>query len=394
VLENALRAIAPAESTSGIPATAAPAPNAPTASAASVEWQSALIARAQPWDSIHTRLRCVRVTDASADVKTFSFTSDEARPFCYKPGQFVTLEIDIAGKKVRRNYTMSSSPSRPDLITLTVKRVPGGVASNWLHDHLRAGDELPAVVANGKFNCWDIKADKLLMLSAGIGITPVMSMARWQHDLGIERDTVFFHITRTPSTILFRDELERLQGPHFKLILNCTRPAPDEDWSGLRGRLDAEAVTAAVPDFRDREIFMCGPEAWMNSMREHLTAAGFPPARLHQEYFGPRSWVTTTPDPALTAVHANGAGRARILFARSHREVECATDEPILEVAERSGIEIPSSCRVGACGTCKVLKTSGVVHNGFCPGLEESEAAQGYVLTCSTTAEGTVVIDA
>jgi len=342
---------------------------------------------------VHTRLHCVRVTDETTDVKTFVFTSEEKRPFSYKPGQFITIEIEIAGKKVRRNYSMSSTPSRPDLIALTIKRVPGGLASNWLHDQLAVGDVVPAVIANGKFNCWDVRAEKVLLLSAGIGITPVMSMARWHADLGISQDTVFFHISRTPSAILFHDELEDLQNEHFKLILNCTRPAPDEEWNGLTGRLDAQAVMEAVSDYRERAVFMCGPEPWMKSMREQFTAAGLPADRIHQEFFGPRSWATST-DLKPQPVHANGAGKARIIFSRSHKEVECATDEPILEVAERSGIEIASSCRVGACGTCKALKTSGTVNNGFCPGLEEAEAALGYVLTCSTTAEGIVVIDA
>jgi glycine betaine monooxygenase B len=392
-LETALHAAAPDEQVVEAPAVASPSSNEKPAAVENNDWQLALIAQAQPWDSVRTRLRCIRAVDEIADVKTFAFTSDEKRAFCYKPGQFITIELEIGGKKVRRNYSMSSSPSRPDLITLTIKRVPDGLASNWLHDHLAAGDVVPAVVANGKFNCWDIRADKLLLLSAGIGITPVMSIARWHADLGIERDTVFFHIARTPSGILFHRELAQLESGHFKLILNCTRPAPNEEWNGLTGRLDADAVTAAVPDYRERTVFMCGPEPWMKSMREQLTAAGVTADRIHQEFFGPRSWVTTSA-PHPQPVQVNGAGRARILFARSHKEVECATDEPILEVAERSGIEIPSSCRVGACGTCKALKTSGVVHNGFCPGLEESEAAAGYILTCSTTAEGTVVIDA
>lgn len=393
-LETALRAAAAVddavETSAGPPV--APSERPPQDDAP--DWQSSLISRAQPWDSVHTRLQCVRIVDETPDVKTFFFVSDEQRPFCYKPGQFVTLEIAIDGKRVRRNYTMSSSPSRPDLITLTIKRVPGGVASNFLHDRFTVGETLPAVIANGKFNAWDIRPEKVLLLSAGIGITPVMSMARWQADLGIERDTVFFHVSRTPSSIVFRHELESLQAERFKLILNCTRPAPDEEWTGPVGRLDAEAVMAAVPDYLERTVFMCGPEPWMKSMREAFGVSGLPADRIHQEYFGPRSWITTPPDPALVAVHTNGAGRARIVFARSHKEVECGTDEPILEVAERSGIEIASSCRVGACGTCKALKTSGVVNNGFCPGLDESEAAQGYVLTCSTTAEGTVVIDA
>ncbi|MGH9384002.1 MAG: 2Fe-2S iron-sulfur cluster-binding protein [Vicinamibacterales bacterium] len=393
-LEAALRAAASDEQGRETAVTAPAQTNGRQAPEDAVDWLSALVSRAQPWDSVRTRLRCVRMVDETADVRTFAFVSDQKRPFCYKPGQFLTLEIEMAGKKVRRNYTISSSPSRPDLITLTVKRVPGGLVSNWIHDHLTVGEVLPAVIANGKFNCWDIEAEKVLFLSAGIGITPVMSMARWQADLDVDRDTVFFHVARTPSSIVFRRELERLQGPRFKLILNCTRPSPDEEWNGLRGRLDVEAVKMAVPDHLDRMVFMCGPEPWMKSMREHFSAAGLPPNRIHQEYFGPRSWATAPPDSVLAAVHSNGSGRARIVFARSHKEVECGTDEPILEVAERVGIEIASSCRVGACGTCKALKTSGVVNNGFCPGLDESEAAQGYVLTCSTTVEGTVVIDA
>jgi ferredoxin-NADP reductase len=223
-----------------------------------------------------------------------------------------------------------------------------------------------------------------------------MSMARWQSDLCVERNTVFFHVARTPSAIVFRRELELLRGPRFKLILNCTRPAPDEEFAGLRGRLDAETLKAAVPDYLERVIFMCGPEPWMKSIREIFTTAGVPETNLHQEFFGPRSWTTAATERSLSPSDSNGsaAGEARIVFSRSHKEVVCGTDEPILEVAERSGIEIASSCRVGACGTCKALKTSGVVKHAFYPGLGEAEAAQGYVLTCSTTVEGTVVIDA
>ncbi len=127
-LEAALGAAAPDEPIVGSPLAPAPSANGPSAPAQPTEWQSALIAQAQPWDSMRTRLHCVRIQDETPEVKTFAFRSEEKRPFCYKPGQFVTIEVDMAGKKVRRNYSMSSAPSRPDLITLTIKRVPERVA--------------------------------------------------------------------------------------------------------------------------------------------------------------------------------------------------------------------------------------------------------------------------
>ena len=390
-LEAVLRAVAPAESA---PATTV-APKVPRSVPESYDGppdrQAALIAQAPPWDSVHTGLRCVRMTDETCDVRTFHFVSEPERLVSYKPGQFMTIELMVAGRKVRRNYTIASSPSRPHLISITVKRIVGGLVSNWLHEHLTEGDTLQAVIANGKFNCWDICAPKVLMLSAGVGITPLMSMARWHTDLRDDVDVVFFHSARTPADIPFRRELDLLQGPRFNVMITCTRPPAYEDWTGLRGRVDATMLTTAVPDFRERIVFMCGPESYMASMRATLCAAGCPDEQIHQESFGPRFRGTADGTPRMAP--SAPAAEARVVFARSQKEVACTTDEALLEVAERSGIEIPSSCRVGACGTCRVLKTSGVVTHEHLPGLSPAEEEQGYVLTCSSTAEGTVVLD-
>jgi ferredoxin-NADP reductase len=375
------------------------------------DWEQACIAGAQPWKSVATPLRCVKTSDETADVRTFTFVAEPARSFCYKPGQFMTIEMEIAGKKVRRSYTISSSPSRPQTISITVKRVPGGLASNWLHDNLRAGHSLKAWVANGKFNAWDIPATKLLLLSAGSGITPVMSISRWQWDLAIQRDVVFLHSARTPEDIIFRRELEVMQGPHFKVIVNCTRVASDGPWVGPRGRLDAGMLKSAVPDFMERVVFMCGPDAWMTSTKAIFAAAGFPMQNFHQESFGGPAKSSAGPPveesspvkpaanssartSAPTASVSTGSGSGKIVFAKSNREIACSADEPILEIAERNGIEIPSSCRAGACGTCKVIRKSGVVKHDASPGLPDADAAQGYVLTCVGLVEGTVVLEA
>lgn len=353
-------------------------------------WPSVLEARTPPWDSVRTRLRCAAIVPDTPDVRTFRFTSDAERLFSYKPGQFLTLELEIDGKRVRRSYTIASSPARPYTVEISVKRVPGGVVSNRLHDNFSVGDVVQAVVANGRFNRWDIPAERALFLSAGIGITPLMSMARWDFDLGIERDTVFFHCARAPSHIVFRKELELLDRPGFRVLVTCSRPG-DEAWEGLRGRLDGAMIERAVPDFRERTVLMCGPEPWMRAMREFFLGAGVAAERLHQESFGPRGSARSV--PLKREASAAGAG-ARVVFSRSGVEVACDADETILEAAERAGIEIPSACRVGSCGTCKARKTSGTVKHEHCPGLTEAEAGEGYVLTCSTTAEGVVVLEA
>ncbi len=384
-LEAALRAAAPVEAPGE---ESASTPDRSAAADSRFSWPSILAARTPLWDSVRTRLRCVGVTPETEDVRTFRFASDSERLFSHKPGQFLTLELEIGGGKVRRSYTIASSPSRPHALEITVKRVPGGIVSNWLHDHLAAGDVVHAIVANGRFNSWDIAAERVLLLSAGIGITPLMSMARWDSDLGIERDTVFFHCARAPSHIVFRKELDLLARPGFRVVVTCSRPG-EEAWEGLRGRADGKMIERAVSDFREREVFLCGPERWMRSMREFFLGAGMAPERLHQESFGPRG----SPKPVAARRVADAAG-ARVVFSRSDVEVPCDAEETILEAAERAGIEIPSACRVGSCGTCKARKTSGTVKHGHCPGLTEAEAGEGYVLTCSTTAEGVVVLEA
>jgi len=396
-----LRAVAPAAT--GVDATAPKAATTPRAVTAEAP-PSQPLGAADPWQSVRTRLSCVGVADETPDVRTFSFVAEPARPFSFKPGQFMTLDLEVDGRRVRRTYTISSSPSRPLVASITVKRVPGGRVSNWLHEHLAVGHVIQAVVANGKFNAWDVPAEKALLLSAGVGITPLMSMVRWHVDTCADIDIVFAHSARSPEDIMFRRELAAMEGPRFRVIVNCTRPHPDDAWTGLTGRFDAEMLGVAVPDVRDRVVFMCGPQGFMRTMRALLLAAGCPPDRIHQESFGPRGiveareggagqLVTAVTDAAEASTPTSPAA-SRIVFSRSQREVACQDGEMILDVAERSGIEIASSCRVGACGTCRVRKTAGLVRSEHCPGLAEADAAEGYVLTCSSMAEGTVVLDA
>ena len=132
----------------------------------------------QTWSNGRHMVRCVKVIQETWDVRTFCFMADQPVLYFFKPGQFVTLELEIDGQPVMRSYTISSSPSVPYSFSITIKRVPGGKVSNWLHDNLNEGDELPVHGPVGLFNAIDFPAEKVLYLSGGVGITPVMSMAR------------------------------------------------------------------------------------------------------------------------------------------------------------------------------------------------------------------------
>ena len=233
-------------------------------------------------------VRCVQVIDETADVKTFRFMPIAEGRLEYQPGQFVTLEIPIGEEIVRRSYTIASSPTRPNVIEVTVKRVPGGRISNWLHDNLNVGAQLTISGPLGSFSCQSTTTtDKLLLISGGSGITPVMSMSRYLHDVADPRDVVFLYSARTERDLIFREELAFLAArhPRFRPLFTLTNPGSTA-WTGLTGRISARLIEDAVPDFRERTVFLCGPTPFMDTVKGALTEAEFPMANFHAESFG------------------------------------------------------------------------------------------------------------
>ena len=145
---------------------------------ASSEPAARRLAASAPWDAeADDRLVCLAVRDETHDVKTFVLSPREPRRFAYAPGQFLTFSFEIGTDTIHRCYTISSAPTRPNAISFTVKRVPGGPVSNWLHDTLKPGDTVRALWPMGDFSCFTHPAKRYLLLSGGSGVTPMMSMA-------------------------------------------------------------------------------------------------------------------------------------------------------------------------------------------------------------------------
>ncbi len=347
-------------------------------------------------DGVHSALVCRQVQDVTHDVKTFLFEPAEPALFQFEPGQFVTLSLQVDGRPVSRCYTISTPPTRPHLLGITVKRQPGGLVSPWLHDTMAPGQRIAAEGPFGVFTPARHPARKYLFLSGGSGITPVMSMTRTLYDLGSDTDVLFVHSARTPSDIVFRRELEAMAGvlPGLRVVPVCERDAPQESWGGLRGLLSAEMLRVLAPDLAERVVFCCGPAPYMAAVRGMLGDAGFDLRNYHEESFSFEDLAVAdlAVDRDITS-DSTGTRTYTVDFARSGRTFPCAEDEKVLDAAFRAGLTPPSSCGQGLCGTCKTTLLSGTVDMQHQGGIRPREIAQNKVLICCSTPTSDISID-
>lgn len=337
-------------------------------------------------------LTCCRVVDETHDVKSFEFRVGNGAPVRFEPGQFMTVSANVHGQPVERCYTISSPPTRPYLLSITVKRVPGGVMSNWLHDTMKPGGELLAYGPSGSFTPTAAAAPKLLYLSAGSGVTPLMSMTRASIDLGLDLDIVFVHSARTPADIVFRTELQRLQtlSSRLRTCFVCEGAGDETRWSGPVGRLSLPLLAEQVPDYAEREAFTCGPAGYMNAVRDVLRNGGHDPARYHQESFDIGAGVA--PAPAAPACAATSE-TFTVKLSRSSKSFSMNATDTVLSAAKKAGVAIPSSCSQGICGTCKTKVLEGTVdmqHNG---GIREREVQKGFRLLCCSRPTSDLVLE-
>src|SRR4030081_1536261 len=307
------------------------------------------------WSGGVMSLKVADIIEETTDAKTFRLVGEKPLLFSYRPGQFVTLLLTIDGQYIERSYSISSSPSRPHVLELTVKRVPGGRVSNWLCDHVMLGERLTIKGPAGKFSCFDCPGSKMLFIGAGSGITPVMSMSRWIVDTTTDVDVKFLVSFKSPADIIFRKELELISARHacFRVAVTLTSawPGRSESWTGLTGRFDKSMIHALVPDLDQRHVFLCGPGPFAAEVRRILQELGFDQAKLHGESFG-SSWVAgggkRVPKPLALA-----EPRHRVHFIQSDRTVETDATPTPPELAEAHGIEMDYACRTGSCAECE-----------------------------------------
>ncbi len=296
------------------------------------------------WSLTELRARVAVVIQETPDVMTFVLEPGAPWPG-HRAGQYVPVEVEIDGVRVRRCYSISSAPGDAR-VAITVKRVPGGRVSSFLHDHVRPGAVLGLGVPAGDFVLGSPAPARLLLLSGGSGATPGMAILRDLAARGAVADVVYFHAARSAADVVFRSELRALAArlPGLRLVFRL-----DDEAAGL---LDEAELRALVPDFAERETFLCGPPGMMDAM-ERIWAGAGALGRLRTERF-----------VAARRAEAKRAEGLTVRLSRSGRSLP-AGPGTLLEQLESAGERPAYGCRMGICQTCRCHKRSGTVEDAI-----------------------------
>lgn len=314
------------------------------------------------------RVARTQLEDPAGTIRSFHLQPVDGPPLPpFRAGQYVTLQLGgTTGdpQPIVRCYSLSDVPS-PDDYRISVKRVaaspgrPAGKASGCLHDRIRVGDEVSLRAPSGHFVV-DLEDPRPpVLVGAGVGITPIWSMLKTLLREAPTREVWFVYGARNSKEHAFRSELANLRAAHPGLHAVVVYSRPEvEDRAGVdyqaKGHVDIDLLKRMLPD-KQLPFYVCGPGALMESVVPALRAWGVPESLIHYEAFGPSSLSAEPQVGPDTQTHL-------VTFSRSQRTVSwSAADRSLLDLAERNGIEVPSGCRAGGCGSCQTAVETGSV---------------------------------
>lgn len=375
--------------------------------------QSAAVPKLTRWNG---KLRVLKTFDEIPGVRTFRLANPEggALPFTYLPGQFLDLTAEISGKQARRSYSIASSPTERDYLEITVKREPFGLMSGYLHQQVKAGNELEIAAPAGRFTFTGAEAKSIALIGGGVGITPLMSVIRYLTAHGWPGETMLLYCFRQPQDFIFREELQYLQerNSNLRVIAAVTRRG-QMPWLGLEGRFTKEIIAYSLPNIARYRVHLCGPPPMMEAVRGMLLELGVSKTQIKTEAFGtdqrkpasvvgPMTGIVGVDWPSTAAQKANGlpsapvvAGKApAVTFTLSRKSAPLPPEKTVLEAAEEVGVNIAYSCRVGTCGTCKSKLASGSVTMEVDEGLEPGDKELGWILACQARATADIMVEA
>jgi ring-1,2-phenylacetyl-CoA epoxidase subunit PaaE len=337
----------------------------------------------------------VRETD---DTVTLHFWHPPHQAISYKPGQFLTLLLTIDGKKVRRAYSMSSSPNRDASLAVTVKRLPGGLVSNYVCDRIKPGDAIEVMEPMGHFVLEPnpLRTREVVLIGAGSGITPLMSMLKSVLPVEPRTRVTLLYGSRNEDSIIFRDQLAEWQTRYPERLRVTHVLSQPKSWHGRSGRINQttaiELLTDADLDIPQAEFYLCGPDGLMQEAGRALQILGVPPARIHQESFAPSH---ETHGEVVESDDDSGLKRRTVtlIYEGAEYQVPVEPHQTLLEAALEMDIDLPYSCQAGMCTACMGKCTAGKMQMDEEDGLTPQEVEAGYILTCVAhpLSEGVIV---
>jgi ferredoxin-NADP reductase len=322
------------------------------------------------WSARELRGRIIDVRQETEDSATLVIKPGWGFTFDYQPGQYIGIGLLVDGRWRWRSYSLTSSPRGGGrTVTITVKAMPEGFLSTHLVGGVAPGTIVRLAAPQGNFVMPDPAPAKVLFLTGGSGITPVMSMLRTLVRRDQITDIVHVHSAPTESDVMFGGELAALQGSHdgYRLHVRTTR---------TQGRLDLSRLDEIVPDWRERQTWACGPEGMLDDAEKLWEQAGVADG-LHLERF------------AVTKAAPHGQG-GTVEFARSGKTLEADAATSLMDAGEKVGIQMPFGCRMGICQSCVVGLVDGHVRD-LRTGVEHEPGTR--IQTCVSAASGDCVLD-
>lgn len=328
-----------------------------------------------------------RVVAETADAKSFVLDVPEhlRAAFAYAPGQFCTFRARVGGQEYLRSYSMSSAPEADPDLAVTVKRVPGGVVSNWFNDQVAEGDTLEVTRPAGVF-CPRARRDAVVGFCGGSGVTPVMSVTK-SVLAGTDRMVRLIYANRDPSSVIFAEALEGLRS-RYRDRMDLRHHFDSE-----RGFMQPDDVARAVDGVLDGDFYICGPTRFMDLVELTLSDLGVGPDRVLVERFNldePGGDTPAVRDVTRAAMPPGPAGpgatteTVTLIVKGRPTTVGYRPGDTILETARRAGLQPPYSCEAGNCATCMAFLKGGAVSMRANNALTPEEVEEGWVLTCQS----------
>jgi len=314
----------------------------------------------------------------------FEVPAEDRALFTYKPGQFLTLHLPIGEKGLDRCYSLSSAPGVDATMKVTVKRVSGGIGSNWICDNCRPGMTIDVLAPAGVFTPRAFDGD-FLMFAGGSGITPVVSIIKSALAHGKGRVNLVY-ANRDQRSVIFGNELKELASAHPDRLIVI-------HWlESVQGLPNVEQLAALVRPWRQAEAFICGPEPFMQTVKAALTSLDCDSARVHLERFVSLPGASVE----VEAVTSNDAEPdlvdLTVELDGTRHHLEWPPAQHLLDVLLDAGLEAPFSCRLGACSACMCHLESGEVTLDQNTVLERDELARGWILACQAKPASAAVV--
>ncbi|MEM7652631.1 MAG: 2Fe-2S iron-sulfur cluster-binding protein, partial [Pseudomonadota bacterium] len=347
--------------------------------------------------------KVTRIEQESSVIRSFYLEpADGKLCLSFEAGQFLTLRVtpDSAAAPAIRTYTVSSAPTDPQY-RISVKREPDGLVSRFLHDTISVGDTLEIKAPSGDFTLDPSVARPAVLLAGGVGITPMMSMARHVVKEGLRtrhfRKVTVFHAAQTTGQRAFRDAFRHMEvqsNGAISYISMVNRPADDEKpgvhFNGV-GYITADILRQVLP-LDDYDFYLCGPPSFMQALYDVLRGLGVRDARIFAEAFGPASLVRQPDEGAPQPAAVEEAESAVVKFTQSGFEQRWnAGDATLLETAESHGLSPNYGCRNGVCGSCATKVKSGSVAYRSSPSADHAD--DEALICCAVPAKGTDVLE-